>query len=276
MATSTEWSANGSLIGTVHKGKQVVVYDPRKDGEAMSGPSHEGARQQKMVWAGNNETIITTGFSKISERQFAVYDIKNLSAPLEMRRLDDYPGIAHPFFDEDHGVLYIAGKGESAITYYQFRNSGSYIEPLSAFKGKEPQKGFSMMPKRCVDPMESEVMRGVRMSAKTVEYVQFKVPRKTGGFSKELFPDWRVANPAHDFASYWGGADKEPIRESVTGSQKAGGEKKANFMSKVTGAPAPAPKPAAPAQPKDDSAAIIAAKDKEINELKAKVEALEA
>jgi len=73
-----------------------------------------------MTWAGNNETIITTGFSKVSERQFAVYDIKNLSAPLEMRRLDDCPGIAHPHFDADHKVLYIAGKGESAITYYQF------------------------------------------------------------------------------------------------------------------------------------------------------------
>jgi hypothetical protein len=56
-----------------------VVYDPRKNGDAITGPSHEGARQQKMVWAGDNETIITTGFSKISERQFAVYDLKNLS-----------------------------------------------------------------------------------------------------------------------------------------------------------------------------------------------------
>lgn len=96
------------------------MYDPRKNGEAVTGPSHEGARQQKMVWAGDNETIITTGFSKISERQFAVYDLKNLSQPLEMRRLDDYPGIAFPFFDEDHKVLYVAGKGESAVTFYQF------------------------------------------------------------------------------------------------------------------------------------------------------------
>ena len=40
-----------------------------------------------------------------------------------------------------------------------------------------------MMPKRTVDPMASEVMRGVRLTQKTVEYVQFKVPRKHGGFS---------------------------------------------------------------------------------------------
>jgi WD40 repeat protein len=117
-STSLEWSANGSLLGTVTKGKQVICYDPRKEGEALSGPSHEGARQQKMVWAGDNETIITTGFSKTSERQFAVYDIKNMSEPLEMRRLDDSPGVAFPFFDADHKVFYVAGKGEIAINYY--------------------------------------------------------------------------------------------------------------------------------------------------------------
>jgi coronin-1B/1C/6 len=152
-----------------------------------------------------------------------------------MRRLDDYPGIAFPFFDEDHKVLYIAGKGESAITYYQFSKSGSYLEPLSAFKGREPQKGFSMMPKRSVDPIESEVMRGVRMTAKTIEYVQFKVPRKTGGFTKDLFPDWRTAAPAHDFESYWAGTDKEPLREVVNPEHTTTGEKKVNFLTKLTG-----------------------------------------
>jgi coronin-1B/1C/6 len=194
-----------------------------------------------------------------------------------MRRLDDYPGIAFPFFDEDHKVLYVAGKGESAITYYQFSKSGNYLELLSAFKGKEPQKGFSMMPKKCVDPIESEVMRGVRMTAKTVEYVHFKVPRKTGGFTKDLFPDWRVGTPAHEFASYWSGVDKEPVREVVNPNQTAAGEKKVNFLSKLTGAPEhEAAKPAQAKAPAvaDNSAAIIAAKDKEIAELKAQIEAL--
>ena len=193
----------------------MVVYDPRKSGDAMTGASHEGTRQQKLVWAGDNETIITTGFSKMSERQFGVFDIRDLANPLEMRRLDESPGVGFPYFDEDHKVLFIAGKGEMAISYYQFSKSGNYLDALSCVRGKEPQKGFSMLPKSCVDVLESETMRGVRMTAKSIEYVKFKVPRKTGGFSKDLFPDWRIAQPAHDFASYWGGADKDPLREEV-------------------------------------------------------------
>jgi hypothetical protein len=135
-----------------------------------------------------------------------------------------------------------------------------------------------MMPKRCVDPIESEVMRGVRMTAKTVEYVQFKVPRKTGGFTKDLFPDWRTGTPAHEFASYWAGADKDPVREVVNPNQTAAGEKKVNFLSKLTGAPEHEAAKPAPVQAAvvDNSAAIIAAKDKEIAELKAQVEALKA
>jgi hypothetical protein len=53
---------------------------------------------------------------------------------------------------------------------------------LYAFKGKEPQKGFSFMPKKNNDLMQNEILRGVRLTAKTIEYVTFKVPRKSGTF----------------------------------------------------------------------------------------------
>ena len=61
---------------------------------------------------------MTTGFSRTSERQYAFWDTRDLTQPLIMRRLDDYPGIPMPFFDEDTKVVFIAGKGESAVTFY--------------------------------------------------------------------------------------------------------------------------------------------------------------
>lgn len=56
------------------------------------------------------------------------------------------------------------------------------MDLLYAYKGKEPQKGFSFLPKRTVDVMGCEILRGVRLTAKTIEYVAFKVPRKSGTF----------------------------------------------------------------------------------------------
>ncbi len=38
------------------------------------------------------------------------------------------------------------------------------------------------MPKRFLNLMACEVMKGVRLTAKTIEYVSFKVPRKSGTF----------------------------------------------------------------------------------------------
>lgn len=166
----------------------------------MSTSAHEGARPQKVCWLGDSQTVLTMGFSKLSERQYGVWDTRDLSQPLILRRLDDYGGIPFPFYDEDTKVVYVAGKGEAAISFFQYSTeSPNYLDFLHAFKGKEPQKGFSMMPKRVVDLMSCEVMRGVRLTAKTVEYVQFKVPRKSGTFQADLYPPCRGGIPSMTF-----------------------------------------------------------------------------
>lgn len=35
-----------------------------------------------------------------------------------MKKLDDYAGIPFPFYDEDNKVVYVAGKGESAVSFF--------------------------------------------------------------------------------------------------------------------------------------------------------------
>lgn len=142
-----------------------------------------------------------------------MFDTRDLSQPLIKKRLDDYAGVPFPFYDEDSRLVYIAGKGESAISFFQYNpESPNLIDYLHAFKGKEPQKGFSMMPKRFLDVMTCEVMKGVRLTAKTIEYVSFKVPRKSGTFQADLYPPCRGPLPAQKFEEYWSGVDKEPVR----------------------------------------------------------------
>ena len=108
------------------------------------------------------------------------------------KRLDDYAGVPYCYFDEDSKVLFIAGKGESAVSFFQYSSeSPNYVDYLYAYKGKEPQKGFSFMPKRALDVTTNEVAKGVRLTGKTVEYVSFKVPRKSGTFQADLYPPCR-------------------------------------------------------------------------------------
>lgn len=49
-----EWSHNGSLIATISKDKLLNIFDPRKEGGAMTASTHEGARQQKLTWLGDS------------------------------------------------------------------------------------------------------------------------------------------------------------------------------------------------------------------------------
>lgn len=71
------------------------------------------------------------------------------------------------------------------------------------------------MPKRCVDVMKCEIGRGVRLAAKTVEYIQFKVPRKSGSFQTDLYPPCKSSEPALKFEEWWSGVDKEPVRQEM-------------------------------------------------------------
>ena len=165
---------------------------------------------------------MTTGFSKVSERQYGIWDCRDLSQPLIMKRLDDFVGIPMLSFDEDSKVLFISNKGELVTSFYQYNpQSPNFIDFLYAFKAKDPQRGFSLLPKRTVDLIQCEIIRGVRLSAKTIEYVSFKVPRKAGTFQPDLYPDCKSLTPAQTFSEYWSGSDKDPVRMVLKPEEKA-------------------------------------------------------
>lgn len=161
-----------------------------------------------------------------------------MTNPLIKKRLDDFAGVPFSYFDEDSKVLFIAGKGESAISFFQFSTeSPNYVDYLYAFKGREPQKGFSFLPKRVVDVMSCEVAKGVRLTAKTIEYVSFKVPRKNGSsFQPDLFPPCRSNEPAMKFEEYWTGVDKDPIRMEMRPDKQEhtfSPQRRSTFLSKL-------------------------------------------
>jgi len=230
-----EWSHNGSLLGCITKDKNLQWFDPRSQTSCASVATHEGARPQKMTWCGDSQTIMTCGFSKLAEREFGIWDIRNADKPVYKNRLDDYSGVPFIHFDEDHKVIYIAGKGESAISFFQFSSENpKFIDYLGSYKGKEPQKGFSFLPKKSCDLLANEVNRGVRLTAKTVEYVSFKVPRKAGGFQADLFPPTRSSEAAIRFEDYASGTNSEPKRVQLRpDAESASGAKKAVFAAKA-------------------------------------------
>lgn len=76
----------------------------------QEGICHAGTKACKAVFLGNTGRILTTGFSRHSDRQYAVWSQSDLSQALCVENIDSSSGILFPYYDHDTKIVYLAGK----------------------------------------------------------------------------------------------------------------------------------------------------------------------
>lgn len=109
---SLSWSANGSLMVTTSRDKKLRIWDVRQEKPAHVGPGHAGAKNSRVTWMGEHDRFATTGFSKMSDRQLGLWDIRKAAEPVDgFEMLDAISGVCMPFWDDGTQCLYLAGKG---------------------------------------------------------------------------------------------------------------------------------------------------------------------
>jgi len=184
---SCDWNQNGSLVSTTCKDKKIRVIDPRQSKVVTETEGHQGIKGSRACWIGDR--IFSVGFTKTSEREFCFWEPKNMKEPIARVAIDSSSGILMPFYDPDTKVLFLAGKGDGNIRYYEIVDEDPYIHWLTEFKTNVPQKGIAMLPKRSVNVSECEIVRLLKLGNKIVEPISFQVPRKSEIFQDDLFPD---------------------------------------------------------------------------------------
>jgi len=184
---SSDWNSNGSLLATTCKDKKLRVVDPRQNKIAGEGQVHDGIKGSRAIWI--KQRIFSVGFSKLSEREFAIWDSRDLSKALIRTPIDSASGGIMPFFDNDTNVLFLAGKGDGNVRYYEIVDEAPYIYYLTEYKSSTPQRGMCMMPKRTVNVSDCEIARLLKLGVKTMEPISFQVPRKSDIFQDDLYPD---------------------------------------------------------------------------------------
>lgn len=70
---------------------------------------HEGAKPQRAIYLKNN-LIFTTGFSRMSERQYSLRSEAALGEPIVLEVLDTSNGVLFPFYDPDINLIYLCAK----------------------------------------------------------------------------------------------------------------------------------------------------------------------
>jgi len=213
---SVSWNSDGSLLATSSKDKRLRVVDPRASKIVHDFEAHQGPKGFRSLYFSKPvERIFSVGFSKSSERQYCLWDVKNLSEPLATANIDTAAGLLMPFYDNDTCVLYLAGKGDGNIRYFEVTDEGSFIYYLSEYKSNTAQNGMGYMPKRGVDVGACEIARLFKAAGTIVEPISFTVPRKGGQFQDDLFPDTASSVPAMSADEWRGGKNAEPKTMSL-------------------------------------------------------------
>uniref|UniRef100_A0A8B9J0V8 Coronin n=1 Tax=Amazona collaria TaxID=241587 RepID=A0A8B9J0V8_9PSIT len=169
------WNRNGSLLVTTCKDKKVRIIDPRK---------------QQVV-------------------------ANNFEEPIALQEMDTSNGVLLPFYDADSSIVYLCGKGDSSIRYFEITDEAPYVHYLNTYSSKEPQRGMGFMPKRGLDVSKCEIARFFKLHERKCEPIVMTVPRKSDLFQDDLYPDTPGPEPALEADEWLSGKDAEPILISL-------------------------------------------------------------
>jgi coronin-1B/1C/6 len=230
IALSAAWNWDGSRVVVSSKDKKVRIFDPRSGNQIQEATCHEGTKPAQVVYL-KNGNILSTGFSKMAERQCALWDgnLKNITS-LE---IDNSNGVMFIFYDPDTGIVFLCGKGDTMIRYFEVNDDPPYIHFLNQYQSPDPQRGITCLPKRGVNVNICEIARFYKLHTKGLcEIIPMTVPRKSELFQDDLFPDTPGDIPALTAEEWIGGKNAPPIHVSLKDGYKS--TRKTAALSKVT------------------------------------------
>lgn len=159
-----------------------------------------------------------------------------------------------PFWDDGTQCLYLAGKGDGNIRYFEYEHDK--LEYLSEYRSSDPQRGIAFLPKRGVNLHENEITRAFKtVNDSYIEPISFIVPRRAEVFQEDVYPPTFGLKPAMTAAEWFDG--KEGIPPKIDLASVYEGEEPTEVPSDYKSSPgveAPAPKAPSPTKKEPEPA----------------------
>uniref|UniRef100_A0ABI7Z4J7 Coronin n=1 Tax=Felis catus TaxID=9685 RepID=A0ABI7Z4J7_FELCA len=142
---------------------------------------------------------------------------EDLSMPLIEEEIDGLSGLLFPFYDADTHMLYLAGKGDGNIRYYEISTEKPFLSYLMEFRSPAPQKGLGVMPKHGLDVSACEVFRFYKLVTLKglIEPISMIVPRRSDSYQEDIYPMTPGTEPALTPDEWLGGINRDPVLMSL-------------------------------------------------------------
>ena len=238
--TSMEWNYNGSLICCTAKDKNIYVSDPRADKIIVTTKAHDSPKTMKMTWISEYE-IISTGFNKSNTREMKLWDIRkvkddlSIESPVQNLTIDHQSGIPTPYFDYDIKLLFVFGRGEGNMHFYDL-NDGT-VKPCNDYLSSDPTDSIVMFDKKSMDYNKCELDRFAKYSKKNIFYLSFNYPKKNPDFDESLYPPTFSGEPALTLDEWMGGSNKDPLKKDIRQIENKWVSQSQSFEKKIEPSP---------------------------------------
>ncbi|XP_074925845.1 coronin-2B isoform X2 [Chelonoidis abingdonii] len=142
---------------------------------------------------------------------------EDLAMPLIEEEIDGLSGLLFPFYDADTHMLYLAGKGDGNIRYYEISTEKPYLNYLMEFRSPAPQKGLGVMPKYGLDVSACEVFRFYKLVTLKglIEPISMIVPRRSETYQEDIYPMTPGIEPALTPDEWLSGMNRDPVLMSL-------------------------------------------------------------
>ena len=143
MIQDNKWSYTGGVLATASKDKKIRLCDPRSGSVSAEVQAHENSKTFKLCWLGAREKLVSVGFTRQSKRQIKVWDPKKFDACVTTIDIDQAAGVIMPFYDAGSNLLFLAGKGDGNVRYYEMVDAKPWAFSISEYRSSTSAKGMA-------------------------------------------------------------------------------------------------------------------------------------
>ncbi|XP_068574588.1 coronin-7 [Cebidichthys violaceus] len=214
---SLSWKRDGSLLASSCKDKMLRVFDPRAQlTPVQSAKSLQNNKDSRILWA-RDDFLLTTGFDMMRSREVRLWDSRKLNSSVSSMSLGTSSGMVIPLFDDDTGLLILAGMGEAVIDCVEVSASEPFFSQVSHCLTDTSSRGVALVPKHALDVLSCEVMRVLQLTDSCIVPISYQVPRKQSSqeFHEDLYPDTVGTTPVMSAEEWWKGGNKQVEKVSL-------------------------------------------------------------